>query len=503
MKEELYLYSSKEEQMKRGNIFVVRGYMFFYLVVSIIVLISCLRGIRTIQYTASLLTIIFITMAITIIIYRKNKSDTRIKYIASIGLMIITFVISIAYNNYYLRFMGAIPLVGNIIFYDKKFLNISTISMGLINIITTILKVFILKVYSGEDALDQICATLAILILMVLIYTTVNIGKKFNEDAMGSLENEKKLQKIILEDVIAVAKEVRKETENAMNIVNSLNESTNVVNLSIKDISSSTKITAENIQEQSVMTTNIQNSIDNTLGRSENIVQATNESEKLNSENLNLMNELKQHSEMIMDINSKVVLSVNKLKERTNAVKSIVDTIFEISNQTNLLALNASIESARAGEAGRGFAVVAEEIRKLAEKTNNETKNISTILSELSEETEEVASEINSSITATEKQNVIINKSSNSFESMSKNVSNLIEDIEEIDNMLNELSEANNNIVENIVQLSATTEEVTASAMESEEISTSNLKNSDETRNILNNVLEISYRLDKYLNKNY
>ncbi|WP_281745443.1 methyl-accepting chemotaxis protein [Thermanaerovibrio acidaminovorans] len=84
-------------------------------------------------------------------------------------------------------------------------------------------------------------------------------------------------------------------------------------------------------------------------------------------------------SDRVMEMASSfrgVADAVVKLNDQASQIGSIVNTISQIADQTNLLALNAAIEAARAGEAGKGFAVVAEEVRKLAEESNQAAKSI-------------------------------------------------------------------------------------------------------------------------------
>lgn len=497
---EQFKYANKKEQIKKINKYMSTSMILFDALIMLVVTISVIQGNRTLGYGVTLGVIMVITILTCIVMVRRNPGTKKMKYVAFIGLLLVTLMISFAYNDYYMRFMTTVPFLGIVFYFDKKFSALCANGIALPSIGVFLYRAFVANSYTNDDMLAQLGATIVVTVVMYVLLYLTNVGTRFNEDSIGMIREESKKQEAMMEDVMEIAAQVRTGTEQAMNLVDNLKLSSESVKQSVGDISTSTVVTAENMQEQNTMTQSIQENIETTVERAERMVQVAQESSELNRLNAEKMKELKVHADVLADTNNKVAESMKMLQENVGEVRDITKTIFAISSQTNLLALNASIEAARAGEAGRGFAVVADEIRELSEKTRRETENIANILDKLTTNADQTAEAVEKTVEVTDVQDTMIKEIADQVDALSENVNNLVGDIAQIDAMLESLSEANGRIVENIVQISATTEEVTAAVQESAAITENNFEDAISAQEILSGVLEVSHRMDKYMN---
>lgn len=497
MEKQKYKYADVNNQIEKTNALVSLVYTIFAICNFLIGFVAFIRGYRTPEFIIVTAIVSFGGIGVLGFMRIKHPKSEKTRWVLLAVVCLLTYFMTNAFDSYYVRFGVAIPLAVCILYYDKKFILASAVVTGIIQIITTVQKFF--DPTCRVEVLDIVTATAVVIFYLVVICLIERTGKYYNRDMLGSIRDEKARQEGVMKDVIYVANEVRKETEEAMGLMAQLNDSTNVVTGAVMDISSSTQSTAEHIQNQTIMTQNIQSSIEKTVQSSEAMVLSAQKTQNLNNGNLEVVKEIQMQSKKISETNNNVAVAMKELLEKAEAVKSVADTIFSISAQTNLLALNASIESARAGEAGRGFAVVADQVRQLAEMTRKETESISAILEELSDNAQKAVEVVAESTDASLRQDALIGKAVETFEEMNKEVMELTQNISEIDQMLMELSEANNQIVDNIVHLSATTEEVTASSVQAEEMTNKNLQNADQTKSILEQVLTVAQQLDKYI----
>ena len=190
---------------------------------------------------------------------------------------------------------------------------------------------------------------------------------------------------------------------------------------------------------------------------------------------------------------------VEKLGNRSKEIGQIVDTIAGIAGQTNLLALNAAIEAARAGEQGRGFAVVAEEVRKLAEQSQDAAKHIAVLIGEIQGDTEKAVDVMAEGTNEVKRGSEVVHIAGKAFGEILKLIEQVSNQIRDISAAIQQVAGGSEQIVSSIKEIdringetTGYTQTVSASAQEQsasmEEIAASSealAKMSEELRSII------------------
>lgn len=141
---------------------------------------------------------------------------------------------------------------------------------------------------------------------------------------------------------------------------------------------------------------------------------------------------------------------VTKLGERSKEISSIVDTISGIAGQTNLLALNAAIEAARAGEQGRGFAVVAEEVRKLAEQSQEASKSVADLIGEIQNDTSQAVLAMNDGTREVKSGAEVVTSAGRSFNDIAESIMTVANQVTQISSASQQMASGSQQMVSSI-----------------------------------------------------
>lgn len=290
---------------------------------------------------------------------------------------------------------------------------------------------------------------------------TVNINSNDEFADLGKTNNEMihNLKRLIMsiqdtsEQVAASSQELTASSEQSAIVTNEIaNSITQIVDASLCQLEEVTDAT-EVIRQISV---SIEAVSANAHASSEQANSASNTAQEGSEAVKQALLQMKHIEDTVNDA-SKAVMT---LGDSSKEIGQIVGVISDIASQTNLLALNAAIEAARAGDSGKGFAVVAEEVRKLAEQSQEATEKIDELIKTIQTDTNKAIESMQEGKVVVKQGADMVNTSGTAFLSIVELIQNMSEKSNEITREIKEVANRTQQVVASVDEIDRTSKNV-------------------------------------------
>lgn len=247
--------------------------------------------------------------------------------------------------------------------------------------------------------------------------------------------------------------------DNLRRLIGELVEKSREASDMAEQLSRITEQISQGAVENASAATQISASMDEVAGRARNVKETANRAASLADTGKQNMDLVSRQIQNMHEATRQAVQRVHRFAETSEQIGQILNLITGIAEQTNLLALNAAIEAARAGEQGRGFAVVAEEVRRLAEQSAASTKEVGSLVSNISSEIGDIVMLMESSAREADRGLEVTRQAAEAFQAILDSVAEVDSQVADVANATAQVSEAVQNIAASTEEQSATLEE--------------------------------------------
>lgn len=430
--------------------------------------VEYLKHNRSLTFTLLFFALIFSVALIAMLGNRFRPSNNVTRYITAYGYLF-AYCIVLFTGDKYFAVVFAYPLaLAYCIYTDRLFAMSISVLLFLINVVYVGFR--LMNGFNTSLDTTQYALQLGTLVMYLTGVTIViNFLRRFRDDAEVNLQSAQEAQEqqaLLFENLKELAAVVNVNSDKVSEVVHDMNTSSGTVETAINQINEGALSTVENIQDQTLLSSTIQDKISNTFEVSASIKDAAGATKNNVKDGLERVHTLNTNSALVQQTTNQVNAQMINLSESFIKIQEITGLIRSISEQTNLLSLNASIEAARAGESGRGFAVVAGEVGNLAEQSSASAANIERIIVEFQKKTNDSLGTFHTLLELSNTQNRLIQETEEILKVINESAEDFQNNANSINDKINDIYQASDRIVQTITGLSAVSEETLATTEE-------------------------------------
>lgn len=471
-------------QESRNRIALV-GISIMNLVLAVAYFLEVVKGSRTIGSYMIIASLCVLPSALALAVYLKAKISGMIRYILGIGFLALYTYIFFT-SEISLVFCYVLVAISAFSVYANYKFSIAVCAYALLVNIAG----FIVNAVSSEITSQQLTEfEIAIAcIALTSLYSVLAIRKivEINQANIDKAKEQKEQSERLLQTTLDVASVIGENIDVANNEAELLGEAIDSTQRAMEDLTRGTNEASEAIEAQQQKTEEISGHIHEVETATEKIVEEIDRAQERVTESNEAMKLLLEQVKTSESSSKSVTKEMEGLKQNAEQMQAVLGLIRSVANQTGMLALNASIEAARAGEAGRGFAVVASEISGLASQTNSATGEINELIGNIGASIEEVVAAMNELLASNRLQNEYVGQTAENFGKIYDSTTEIANQSAYLKQRVESVAVANKQVAESVTNVSALTEEVTASAGETLESCNMNLSSIAKVTEIMN-----------------